>query len=309
MFRRTYLGLEIRGDGLRAIAIQRAGAGVALLGGQSLDFSEGVLNPVAQEPNVNKPELFIDGVRQVLLPLARRENRIAVALPDAVGQVFLLEVDSPFKHQKEGEEIIRWHLKDLLPGKLKKSALSYQVLEARESGSKRVLASAISREVLEQYEALLARAGFAAEVIDFHSMNIFNAYRDRIELGSDFILVSVVGPQLSMLVFENLKLIFYRAKPVVGDAGRVFQELNRTMMGCRRAHGPLPRSAVYLHTDWAQAEELLEAVGSTFERDPELLPSPLQKLVNAKNMDLSPIRFQGMAAALGIAERLIKRVN
>jgi len=308
VFFRNYLGMEIRGDGLRAVAARRAGGGVALLGGQTLDFSPGAVVPNVKTPNILKPEMFVECVREVLLPLAKGENRIAVALPDTVGQVFLLELDAPFTHHKEGEKILLWHLKDLLPEPMKVS-LSFQVLEKRDSGSQRLLVSAIARPVLEQYEELLVRAGFAPAVIDFQALNIFNAYRSRVELGSDFILVAVVGSQLSLLAFENLKLVFYRVKAVPRDVDRVFQELNRTMIGFRRAHGSLHRCMVYLQTDWEQTEPLREAVAAAFDQEPEILPTPLQKLANAKQLTLSAAGQQGMAAALGVAERLIQRVS
>ena len=111
MLHRNYLGLEINREGLRAIAVQRRGSGVALSGGQTLAFSEGVLLPAVMEPNVRKPELFVESVREVLVPLAKREKRIAVALPNSSGHLYLLNVDTPFKGHAEGLDIVRWKLK------------------------------------------------------------------------------------------------------------------------------------------------------------------------------------------------------
>jgi len=309
VFRRTYLGLEIRQEGLRAIAVRRAGAGVSLLGGQTLKLSEGVLRLAQQQPNICQPDLFVDAVREVLVPLAKRENRIAVALPDAVGHVFLLDINTPFKKRKEGEEIVRWHLKDRLPGYFNRVALDFQVIEEREPGNKRVLVSVVASEVLQQYEEILASAGFAAAVIDFHSLNIYNAYRSRVDLGTDFILISVNGSQLSMLAFENLKLDFYRVRTVSADAERVFREINRSMVGYRRSHSTFVRSSIYLHSDWEQREDLQDAVQSAFGREIENLPSPLAQLIHSGNLAIATNEANSMAAALGAAERMIQRVN
>lgn len=309
MFKRTYLGLEIRRDGLRAIALQRAGGGVALVGGQTLKLSDGILHPLAQEPNIRQPELFVEAVREVLLPLARRETRIAVALPDAAGHIFLLDLDTPFRKRQEGEDLIRWRLKDRLPAGLKDFALDFQVLEAPGSGSKRVLTSIIARDLLAQYEELLAKAGFAAAVIDFHSPNVYNAFRSRVDLGTDFMLISVDDNQLSILGFENLKLDYYRAKTVPANAERIFQELSRTMVGYRHDHSTLARSSIYLHTSWEQPEELRDAVRSVYDREIELLPSPLAQLVNSGKLALAAPAANSMAAALGVAERMIQRVR
>ena len=309
MFRRTYLGLEICRDGMRAIAVQRKGLGTALLGGQTLKLSDGVLCPVVQEPNVLKPDAFVDALREVLMPLAQGEERVAVALPDAAGHVFILDLDTPFKNRNEGLEIVRWKLKDLLPDRLTKIAVDYQVLEERESGSKRVLASVIAQDVLTQYEELLIKAGFSPCLIDFHALTLYSAYRSIVDLGADFFLIGVDNSQLSMLAFENKMLDFYRIKGLVDGPEQVFQELNRSMVGYRRAHAAVSRSTVYLHTDWPQRDELCDAVRSAFERDIQLLPSPLSRLSSAGKLTISTAEANGMAVALGMAERMIQRVS
>jgi len=309
MLRRTYLGLEIRHAGLCSIALKRAGRRMALAGGQTLALSEGTLEPAVLEPNVKQPEQFVAAVQEVLRPLTRRENRIAVALPDAAGHLFLLDVETPFSKQQEGEEIVRWQLKDLLPPQLKKPAISYQVLEERESGSRRVLVSLIAKEVLTQYEELLAKAGFAPALIDFSSLNIYNAFRSRVDLGRDFLLISVEERQLTLLVFANLKLDFYRVKRITDDPEQVFQELNRTLTGYRNRHHAFNRFSVYLHSSWPQLETLQQAVAASFEQQVALLPSPLQQLLNAEQLTLSTPAASSMAACLGVAERMIQRMN
>lgn len=309
MFRKTYLGLEVRREGLRAIAVNRRGARVALCGGQTLAFGDGVLNPVARELNICKAEQFVDAIREVLFPLANGENRVAVALPDSSGHIFLLEVDTPFKKRSEGLEIIRWKLKDLLPGTVNNTAVDYQILEERESGSKRVLASVMAKNVLLQYEELLAEAGFAAALVDFHALNFYNAYRSRIDLGSDYILVGVDSQQLCLLGFENKLLNFHRVKTVTEDPASIFHEINRSMVSYRRAHPGSSRAKVYLHTNWQQQDELLEAVTAAFDREIKLLPSPLDQLIDADRLAVSAADSRSMAAALGVAERMIQRVG
>ncbi len=81
------------------------------------------------------------------------------------------------------------------------------------------------------------------------------------------------------------------------------------MVSYRRAHAAVTRSAVYLHTDWLQRNELCDAVRSAFERDIQLLPSPLSRLSSAKKLTISAAEANGMAVALGMAERMIQRVS
>jgi len=309
VFRRNYLGLEICREGLRSIAVQRRGARVELCGGRTLRFGEELLQPSVLEPNVRQPDKFVESVREVLGPLTKREKRVAVALPDSVGHIYLLSIDTPFKNHAEGQEIVRWQLKDMLPPQLKNYALDYQVLGNRDSGERHVLASVMAVDILRQYEELLAVAGFSAALIDFHALNLYNAYHSRIELGTDFFLVGVDNDQFCLLAFENRQLDLCRTKTVPLDPERIFQEINRSLVGYRSGHGSLSRMKIHLHTNWSETDELLKAVQSSFDRTVELLPSPLLQLNGAQKFNMPTAEAFSMAAALGVAERMIQRVS
>ncbi|MBN2793097.1 MAG: pilus assembly protein PilM [Desulfuromonadales bacterium] len=305
MLQRTYLGLEICQQGLRAIAVQRRAKQIALVDGQTLALADAVVQPGFKELNIANPELFVQAVQKLLAPLAKRDNRIALALPDRAGQLFLLDIETPFKNRAEGAEMIRWQLKDRLPVPTNRVALDFQILQTRESGQKMVLAAVLSKEVLAQYEALIEQAGYAAAVVDFHCLALYNAYRTKIDPGRDFILVGVDGSQLSLLIFVNQVLIFSRQRTIHQDPRQVFQELNRTLVNYRHELPAFNRLAVYLHSDWPVQEALLQAVTAVFDQDVQCLISPVSKLMNGHQLSFGGAEASGMAAALGVAERMI----
>lgn len=308
MLRRTYLGLEIRQQELRAIAVQRRGKNIALAGGRTLALADAVLQPAFKVANVLAPERFVVALKEILDPLAKRENRIAVSLPDRSGQLFLVELETPFKHRAEGIELLRWHLKDKLPAPPKRLALDFQVLEENEAGHKRILAAVIDQDVLSQYESLFEQAGYAATMIDFHSLALYSAYRNKVDLGEDFILVGVDDCQLSILVFVNRILDFYRAKETSREPRKVFQELSRSLVNYRNTQPAFSRMAVYLHSDWQDQDTLFAAVSSAFDQEVRRLLSPVTKLINGHQSAITGADASGMAAALGVAERMIERV-
>lgn len=308
MLRRTYLGLEIRQHELRAIAVQRRGKNIALIGGQVVALPEAVLQPGFKVANVTQPEQFVAALQGLLEPLAKRDSRIAVSLPDRTGQLFLLELENPFKNRSEGAELLRWHLKDKLPTQPKRVALDFQVLEENESGHKRILAAVIAQDVLSQYESLFEQAGYAATIIDFHSLALYNSYRTKIDLGRDFILIGVDGCQLSILVFVNQVLNFCRAKETSQEPQKIFQELSRSLVNYRNTQPAFSRMAVYLHSDWQDQDNLFTAVASAFDQKVQWLVSPVSKLMNGHQFAFTGAEASGMAAALGVAERLIQRV-
>ena len=308
MLHRTYLGLEIHQQGLRAAAVQRQGKQRVLVGGQALALEEAVIQPDFKRPNIYHPELFVSAVKELLTPLAKKEKRIAVALPDRCGQLFLLDLETPFKSHTEGAEIIRWRLKDVLPEKSGQVALDFQVLEEKESGQKRILAAVISKEVLSQYESLLEQAGYGAAVVDFHALALYNAYRIKIDLGGDFILIGMDGCQLSIMIFVNQTLTFCRLRQVNLDPRQIFQEISRSLVNYRNEHPAFNRLAVHLHSDWQNREDLFAAVDSVFDQEVQWLVSPVNKLMHGHQLNFTSAEASGMAAALGVAERLLQRV-
>ena len=307
MLRRTYLGLEIRPHELRAVAVQRRRKTIALVGGRVLALSDTVLQPAFNGANISAPEQFVMALKELLDPLAKRENRIAVSLPDRSGQLFLLKLETPFKYRAEGIELLRWHLKDKLPAQPNQLALDFQVLEENESGHKRILAAVIDQEVLSQYESLFKQAGYTATMIDFHSLALYSAYRSKIDLGQDFILIGVDGCQLSVLVFVNRILDFYRAKDINREPRKVFQELSRSLVNYRNQQSAFNRMPVYLHSDWQDQDNLSAAVSSAFDQEVQRLLSPVSNMMNGHQSAFPGIKTSGMAAALGVAERMMER--
>lgn len=305
MLRRTYLGLEICQQGLRAVAIQWSKKQISLVGGKAATLEEPVLKPGFGNGSISHPDRFLRAVKELLTPLQKRDNRLAVVLPDQVGQILLMNIETPFKDRSEGAEIIRWRLKNLFPAKAQQLTIDFQVLEEKESGQKRILVAAISKDVLQHYEALIEKAGFATTVVDFHSLALYNAYRSKIDLGRDFIFVGVDGQQLTTLVFNNQIPRFYRGRQIDKYPQQVFRELNRSLASCRNDFSSLDRIPVYLHSDWHE-EELITAVNSIFEQEVQLLASPLSKLMNGQPPDVLEAESNSLAAALGIAERMIQ---
>jgi len=301
MLFRNYLALDISQEGLSAVSLRRRGRGIALMGGRNLRFGEGVFSASAKEPNVLERERFRAFVTEVLDPLSGQEERVALSIPDGAGRLLLLDLDTPIKSKREGVEVIKWQAKETLPGDPSAFHLDYQVLQKDESGRSRVLAAFVAKDILRQYEDLLAEAGYHVSLIDFHSLGVYNFYHSRIDLGENFTLVGVEGERLFFQYFEGKTLTFHRAKGIEKDSKSLFQELSRTVVSCRETFPAFRRAAVFLHADRDDAQEILR---SCFER--EIIPlEPHLKRISTHPLTLSSAGEKGLVAALGMAERLM----
>lgn len=304
MISRRYLGLDVTPGELRAVVLQRRQRVTRLIAGRVAPLPEGVLVPSLRARNILDRPRLVASLRDVLNPLAEREERLSVSLPDAAGRLLLAEVESPFKSRAEGEEVLRWQLKNSLPGEGKSLRLDFQVLGRRENGRVQLAVTTMAAEVLDQYEEILGEAGYHPSVIDFHSLHLYNFYRPRLDIGGDAILVAVEGGVLGLHYLEGHRLAFHRAREVGADSMAVFRELRRTLVGAVGSCPGMKRAEVFVHSDWSEREELTAALNGLFEREVTWLEPHLQRLAVGP-LELPAWQLCNLTAAVGAAERFL----
>ena len=80
-----------------------------------LGLDEGVLVPSFRNPNIVEINQFIDSLHEILDPLAEKEERLSVALPEQSGLLLLADVESVLKSKSEGIDVLKWQLREKLP--------------------------------------------------------------------------------------------------------------------------------------------------------------------------------------------------
>jgi type IV pilus assembly protein PilM len=232
-FSRSAVGMEITQNGVRMVAIGGKKSRPKLLAQEAAEFSAGTIRLAHREPNVAEPAQFVRQVREAYLKLLHRTDLVSVSLPDACGRVTLLDLETRFKSRDEGYDIIRWKLKKSLPFDINDIHLDYQVLSEKESGEISVLVAIIARQVVSQYEDLLVEAGLKPNRIDFTSFNLYRLFSPRIAMSESGLYAGCDVDVLSIMVFYQGVLEFYRAKELHGgepDMNRIFMETNSSLL-------------------------------------------------------------------------------
>ena len=101
----------------------------------------------------------VAALRKALEAVALRSREVTLVVPDAAVRVLLLDFDELPAKPFEALPIVRFRLKKLLPFDADDAAVSYQVM-ATSKGSVQVLAVAMPRELLAEYESVVREAGF-----------------------------------------------------------------------------------------------------------------------------------------------------
>jgi type IV pilus assembly protein PilM len=102
---------------------------------------------------------LVAAVRSALEAVALKTRDVTLVVPDAAVRVLLLDFDELPAKAAEALPVVRFRLKKLLPFDAEDAAVSYQVM-ASSRGGMQVLAVAMPRQVLEDYEAVVREAGF-----------------------------------------------------------------------------------------------------------------------------------------------------
>lgn len=230
LFSHKALGLEIHQDGARMVLIGGKPHLPRLEAYYAASFPPETMKISFREENVLNPASFVAKIREAHLRLLVGIPRVSVSLPDTVGRVVLLDLETRFKTREEGTDIIRWKLKKNFPFEINEMHLDYQVMLERETGDISVLVSLVSRQVVRQYEDLLAEAGLQPNCIDFTTFDIHRFFSSRLEHIENAALIIWHTGILSMLIFHNGTLEFYRSKELPADSNRFFREISSSLL-------------------------------------------------------------------------------
>ena len=154
---RPRLAVEIRAEGVVAARAEDAEAVVSAVAYGILPV--GTVMPMLKAGNVPGRSATVMAVKRALEAVALKERQTTLVVPDAAVRVLLLEFDALPAKAAEALSVVRFRLKKLLPFEADEAVVSYQVMSTQR-GLVRVLAVAVPKTVLEEYEGVVREAGF-----------------------------------------------------------------------------------------------------------------------------------------------------
>jgi type IV pilus assembly protein PilM len=152
---------EISPQGI--VAARSADAMSPLAAVARVELFEGAVVPGLRPGNIVDRVAVTAAIRKVLESVDAKPNSrdqdITLVIPDSAVRVLLLDFDALSGKQAEVLPIIRFRLKKLLPFDSDEAMVTYQVMSTSKN-LVRVLAVAIPRDVLSEYETAVREAGF-----------------------------------------------------------------------------------------------------------------------------------------------------
>src|ERR1019366_4267016 len=144
-------------DGVAAPRLSAVDAGVTVASPDGNSAASGVVGGVGG--GAAGRAAMVAAVRSALEAVCLKTREVTLVVPDAAVRVLLLDFDELPAKAAEALPVVRFRLKKLLPFDADDAAVSYQVM-ASSKGMVQVLAVAMPREVLAEYESVVREAGF-----------------------------------------------------------------------------------------------------------------------------------------------------
>ncbi len=305
LFAKKALGLEICGDGARIALVAGKKEKPVLAASGFATFPDETVRLSLREPNVQNPDAFVATLRELYLKLLTRVSRVSVSLPDAIGRVLLLDVETRFKSRQEGADIVRWKLKKNFPFDINEAHLDYQVVQERETGAVSLLVSLISKSIVRQYEDLLVEAGMEPTMIDFTTFNLYRLFAQRLGLADNSLVVTCHGGSVGVLIFYDGKLAFCRTKDLSAttfEPNRLFREVNSSFLVYQEKYPVQSPTEAFCICSDDDAEAFRALVGEATGLDPVSLDVE-RMVVGGKGADVGQETLRMLSAALGAATR------
>jgi type IV pilus assembly protein PilM len=215
---RPRLAVEIRWGGVVAARAQDAATGI-LSAVSRAELSADAVEPGLKAGNFKSRPEVVAAVRKTLDDVTEKGlgREVTLVVPDATVRVLLLDFDTLPAKAVDALPLVRFRLKKLLPFDADDAAISYQVMSGNRGvakGSLRVLAVAIPREVLEEYEAVVREAGFEPGAVLPSTLASLAGLGD----GDTATLVVNAGPQsVTTAIVDGGVLLLHRSVDMSGN--------------------------------------------------------------------------------------------
>lgn len=165
-------------------------------------------------PNVLKPHLYRDALRRLSPANGGKRAATALVIPDYAVRMALLDFQEFPSGEAERAALIRFRLRKSVPFHIDEAQLSYSIQQA-EAKRLDVLAVAIARPILEEYEALFTDAGYRVGMVTPSCLATLRLCESS---GAGLsLLVKAAGSQVSAVLFEGGRVHLVRCLDLTGN--------------------------------------------------------------------------------------------
>lgn len=186
-------------------------------------FGERPLSPSPSTPNILKPHVYRDALISrfrsgALKRSTSKRARTALVIPDYAVRMAILDFEEFPQGEQERLALIRFRLRKSVPFHIDEAQVAYSV-QVNEPKRIEVLAVAIARPILQEYETIFTDAGYRVGLVTPSSIAALPLYAGA---SSGLTLVAkMAGSALSVLLVERGRIRLVRCIDLAAEGEEV----------------------------------------------------------------------------------------
>jgi type IV pilus assembly protein PilM len=286
---RPRLAVEVRAEGVVAA---RAEDAVALLTAVArADVAAGAIVPGLRPGNIVDKTLVTAAMRRALDAVAgtgrERLRDVTIVVPDSAVRVLFVDFDQLPSKATEALPVVRFRLKKLLPFDADDAMVSYQVMSS-EKDSVKLLAVAMPKFVLEEYESLVLSAGYLPGAV---LPSTLAALAGIDETAAPVLMVNAGTGSVTTAIVQGETLLLHRSVDMSADTGGASAPVSVVPLVDRESTAQ----------EWAQQEALGPGGWDRFEAEAAMQTSVVETAVVRERGSRAAAREVAQAVSVAAA--------
>jgi type IV pilus assembly protein PilM len=188
----------------------------------------GALVPSLTAANVIDRPAVSEALVRVLEKVGR-PGRVGLVIPDPTAKVSFVRFEHVPARSQELEQLIRWQVRKAAPFSIEEAQISH-VRGMRTDEGHEFIVTLARRDIIQEYEALVAGSGAHAGLVDICTFNVINAVLSGSGAPTeDWLLVNVANDYASIAILRGGNLMFFRSR-VADNEGTLADLVHQTAM-------------------------------------------------------------------------------
>lgn len=218
------VAIELASTRATVVGLAKGPGGPVVEGWASEALPPGALVPSLTALNVVDVAAVTDAVKRAIARAGVKAKRVALVIPDLAAKVTLVPFETVPARSEDLEQLIGWQVRKSAPFPIEDARLSFIPGAPHGPAGRTFVVTMARRDVIRQYEDIVAAAGAHAGVVDLASFNAVNAVlaADRARpqppgASPDWLFVGTAPESQSLAIVRGDALGFFRSRPVEGD--------------------------------------------------------------------------------------------
>jgi len=299
--------MEVAPTAIRAALVEKSGRSMRLIKSASIPLPEGTIKPSFKSLNIVAPELFSEAVQRLLSEFESPTRTIGLSLPNEVVRILLRGFPKLPETRPETESLISWSLEKSFHFPIENTKISYQVTGSDASGATQLLVTLAMRDVIRQYEDLLAKLNIDVRVVRPAGINLYNFFVPGLPSEENHAFLGLFDNYFSFLVFENTRLTFFHGVKRGFSDLQFFQDVDLTMQHYLESNPGKRIERLCIGSQVGYHAELKEVLGNLIDIRLDILDEG--ELIDADfdmTQPLERLKLSSFASAIGAARSLAK---